>query len=79
MQTRLQSIIEAVTNTIISFIIGMATNYIALPMFGFAVSVGQAGWLTLIFTVVSFIRQYILRRVFNNLHAPKLAVDSPAT
>lgn len=72
MQTRIQSIVEAITNTIIGFLLGMAANYYVLPMLGFVATMAQAGGLTLIMTVISFARQYILRRVFNHAHSPKI-------
>lgn len=76
-QTRTQSAVEAVVNTVVSFATGVATNYFALPFFGFPASATQAINLTLIFTAISLVRQYLLRRVFNKLHnKPRYIADS---
>lgn len=64
-QTRLGSLIEAFTNVVIGFAINWGANMVILPMFGFPVSGGQAFGMGLLFTVISVIRSYVLRRWFN--------------
>lgn len=65
MQTRRHSVFEAVANTLVGFAIAMMTNYYALPLFGFLPSIAQSFWITCIFTVVTLMRSYALRRLFN--------------
>ena len=64
-QTKLGSLIEAIVNVIIGFGINFVANITVLPLFGFAVSAGQAFGIGLIFTVISIARSYFIRRYFN--------------
>lgn len=67
MQTRLGSLAEAWVNIAVGFSINYSANLVILPLFGFAVTLGQAFWIGVIFTVISLVRQYVLRRWFNGL------------
>ena len=69
MQSRRQSLIEVCFSTAVGFGIAMATNALILPVFGHHVTASQNFWITVIFTVVSVIRSYYLRRFFNWLHS----------
>lgn len=69
MQSKLHSMIEAWVNIAVGFWINMIANYFVLPMFGFKVSFGDAFGIGLVFTFISLVRSYILRRAFNKLTA----------
>lgn len=64
-QTKLLSFIEVITNTIIGFGIAMCVQTIVFPLYGLHVSHTTNFQMTMIFTVVSVIRSYIIRRWFN--------------
>ena len=66
MQTKRQSAIESLTSTTIGIIIGIVLNLTILPIFGYPVSVVDSLWISVIFTVISIIRSYIIRRWFNS-------------
>lgn len=66
-QTRKGSLTEAVANIAIGFGINWGLNMIVLPWFGFHVTGGQAFGIGLVFTGVSLVRSYVLRRWFNGL------------
>ena len=66
MQSKKQSLIESLTSTTIGIIIGIVLNLTILPIFGYPVSVVDSLWISLIFTAVSIIRSYIIRRWFNS-------------
>ena len=66
MQSKKQSLIESLTSTTIGIIIGIVLNLTILPIFGHPVSVVDSLWISLIFTAVSIIRSYIIRRWFNS-------------
>ena len=66
MQTKKQSFIESLTSTTIGIIIGIVLNLTILPIFGYPVSVVDSLWISVIFTIVSIIRSYIIRRWFNS-------------
>jgi hypothetical protein len=65
MQSRLMSLIEAKANIIIGLVTSYLANMLILPhVLGIAVSQGQLGIITLLFTGVSLVRSYALRRWF---------------
>ena len=66
MQTKRQSLIETLTSITIGIIIGIVLNLTILPIFGYPVSLSDSLWISVIFTVVSIIRSYIIRRWFNS-------------
>ena len=65
-QTRISSMIEIGVNTTIGFFIAMGVQTIVFPLYGVEVSHGTNAQMTAIFTVVSMIRSYSIRRFFNN-------------
>ena len=67
MQTRTGSAIEAFANICVGFSINFCCNMLFLPLFGFNVTGSQAFGIGLLFTGVSLVRQYVLRRVFNRI------------
>lgn len=78
-QTRLGSLIEAVINVAIGFVVSMALNAIVLPAYGHAVTFSHNLQITAIFTVASIVRSYALRRWFNaRIHraAVRLTMES---
>ena len=66
-QTKLGSFIESWANIAVGFGINFAANLVILPHFGFAVTVSDAFGIGVIFTVISLVRSYVLRRWFNGL------------
>ena len=66
MQSKRESMIESLTSTTIGIIIGIVLNLTILPIFGYPVSVVDSLWISLIFTAVSVIRSYAVRRIFNS-------------
>lgn len=69
-QSRTGSLIEALANIAIGFGINLAANLVVLPWFGFNVSAGQAFGIGVVFTVISLVRGYFIRRWFNaKLHS----------
>ena len=68
MQSRWMSAIEAVVNTAVGYAISVTATMIILPLFGFDVDVKKAAGISAAFTVVSILRSYVVRRVFNNLN-----------
>jgi len=66
-QTRLGSIVEAWANIAVGFTINYCANLLIFPLFGMHISPGNNFLLGLIYTVISLVRSYILRRWFNGL------------
>lgn len=69
-QTKLGSFYEALINIIIGWTINFTANMTIFPLFGWEISIEQNIWLGTIYTVISLVRSYIIRRWFNaKLHA----------
>lgn len=68
-QTKVGSFVEAWANIIVGFSINWFANMTILPMFGFNISGGQAFGIGVIFTVISVVRSYFMRRAFNKIKA----------
>lgn len=64
-QTKRGSATEALINTLVGWGINYVANLLILPKFGFHVTYSQAFWIGCIFTVISIVRSYVMRRVFN--------------
>lgn len=61
------SSLEAVANVAVGYAVAVATTVVVLPMFGHAVSAKGAAGISAVFTVVSLVRSYALRRLFNSV------------
>ena len=64
-QSRLGSFIEVCINIAIGFAVNFAANLVILPMFGLHISLADNFLLGLLYTIVSVIRGYVIRRWFN--------------
>lgn len=69
MQTSRQSMVESLLGTAIGFIISVLVwQFIVNPIWELHTTIFQNLNITLLFTVVSVIRSYYVRRLFNHLH-----------
>lgn len=64
-QSRLSSFIEAWFNVAIGFAINFIANLTILPLIGFHISVGQNLFIGVLYTLISVVRSYTIRRWFN--------------
>lgn len=64
-QSRLGSFIEAVINIVIGFLINFTANALIFPLFGWSISVSDNFLLGAIYTAISLVRSYTIRRWFN--------------
>jgi small-conductance mechanosensitive channel len=65
MQSKQRSALEAVTNVVVGFLVGVGANLIVLPAFGYSVTVYDSFAIGWFFTLISMIGTYALRRLFN--------------
>jgi hypothetical protein len=63
-QSRLMSVVEAVANVVVGYAVAVATQLLVFPAFGLVTTLGQNLTIGLIFTLVSLVRSYALRRAF---------------
>jgi hypothetical protein len=67
-QTKLGSVLESVANITVGFWINFAANIVILPMFGFqSLTLKNNFIIGVIYTGISLVRSYVLRRFFNGL------------
>ena len=68
MQTKKGSVAEVAFNLVVGYSINFMANILILPLFGFStLSLSKNALIGLIFTVISIVRQYAIRRWFNKL------------
>ena len=75
-QTKLGSFYEACINVAIGFGINFVANLVILPLFGFNITLTDNLYIGLLYTIVSVVRSYVVRRWFDRrIHeaAQKLA------
>lgn len=66
-QSRKGSAVEACINMLVGLAVSMVANAIVFPHYGFHPSLLDNIGITLIYTAISLIRSYCLRRAFNLL------------
>ena len=66
-QSRLMSLIEAITNVIVGYGVAVATQTLIFPIFGLRTTIGENLAMGGIFTIVSLFRSFLLRRLFEAL------------
>ena len=64
-QTKLGSFYEACINVLIGFSINYCANLLILPLFGFHITLSENFFMGLLYTVISVIRSYVVRRWFD--------------
>ena len=69
-QSRRMSMLEAVTNVAVGYGIAVATQAVVFPLFGLHASLSDNLLIGCVFTGVSLIRSYCLRRFFEALRQP---------
>lgn len=68
MQTKRQSWIEAGLNVLIGYAVALSAQLVVFPLLGIYIELWKDITIGIIFTVISLIRSYALRRLFNRLH-----------
>ena len=67
-QSRRASAIEAFLNVVLGFCVSILANWVILPHYGVSNKLATSIEIGLWFTLISFARSYILRRLFVWLH-----------
>jgi hypothetical protein len=70
-QSKKNSFIEACINTVMGFILTLLLSHPIYWLCNIEISHSQVVWATLLFTIVSIIRSYLIRRIFNDLQRVK--------
>jgi hypothetical protein len=64
-QPRTWSAVESVTNVLFGYLLALVTQAYLFPVFGLYASHGEHMAIAAVFTVISLLRSYTLRRAFN--------------
>ena len=67
-QRKLHSLVESWVNVVVGVGVSLAANATILPWMGFTITLEQNLQIAAIFTVISVVRSYLLRRAFNHWH-----------
>jgi len=65
MQTKLQSLLESLTNISIGYLVAVGSQFVLFPMFDIHISVADNFIIGIWFTLISLVRGYAVRRWFN--------------
>lgn len=71
-QSRTMSLAESVANVIVGYGVAVVAQIMIFPIFGLHTTLGQNLAMGGIFTGVSLVRSYLLRRVFEAIRVRKL-------
>lgn len=63
-QSRKASLIEAIANVVVGYWIAVAVQSVVFPVLGIRVSFSENLFIGAVFTAVSILRSYALRRLF---------------
>ena len=75
-QSRRMSLVEAAANVVIGYGIAVATQVVVFPIFGIRITLADDLRIGLVFAVVSILRSYALRRLFEVCPADPADLES---
>ena len=70
------SLLESIANVLVGYGVAVTTQMLVFPLFGWHASVRDNLTIGLIFTGVSLVRSFALRRVFESIRVRQSARDS---
>lgn len=62
MQTKLQSLLESLFNIAIGLMINTTAQYLLYPLWGIDITMGENFSIACVFTIISLVRSYGIRR-----------------
>ena len=74
-QSKRYSLLEAITNTIAGFFVSILIQIIIYPLMGIPVTISQNITITVVFTIASILRGYIVRRIFNEIKSNMKSIE----
>ena len=66
MQSKRESMIETLTNVGMGWLISFIASMLVLPLFGYNINLTDGILISIIFTIISIVRGYLIRRFFNS-------------
>lgn len=77
MQSRIESLLEALTNVAVGFLVALVSQMLIFPLYGIHVPASTNIQITVWFTFISILRSYLLRRLYNRRKVRAPEVNSP--
>ena len=74
-QTKTVSLIESIANVVIGYGVALLSQIIIFPIYGIDISLKTNIAIGIWFTLISIIRSFIVRRIFNKMSESKLAKE----
>jgi hypothetical protein len=68
MQTKKQSLLEALVNILIGYTVAILSQFTIFPLFGIFIATEDHLLIGLYFTAISIVRTYLVRRYYNFKH-----------
>lgn len=66
-QSRTMSLVEAMANVVVGYVLAIVTQMIVFPWFGLEAALTEHLTIGAAFVIISLARGYILRRIFEHL------------
>lgn len=63
-QSRLMSLVESVANVVVGYGVAVVTQILIFPVFGLHTTLAENLKMGAVFTIVSIVRSYSIRRIF---------------
>jgi len=67
MQSRIMSLVEVTSSVIVGYGVAVCAQIVVFPWFGLTVALHENLAIAAVFTVVSIIRSYVFRRLFERI------------
>lgn len=67
-QSRRGSMLESVINVLVGYGVAVGAQLMIFPLFGVNLPIGDNMLIAVLFTAVSLVRSYCIRRVMNRFH-----------
>lgn len=77
MQSKTQSLIESVFNVVIGYVVALFSQLAIFPLFDIHIPLTDNLLIGAFFTIVSIIRSYVIRRLFNRKYTRNPIADMP--
>lgn len=77
-QTRTMSLVESLTNVAIGYGVAVITQILVFPLFGLSTTLAENMAIGAIFTVVSIVRGFTLRRLFEAIRMRSVKSETVA-
>jgi hypothetical protein len=72
-QSRVMSLVESLANVAVGYGVAVVTQMLVFPVFGLVATLRENMAMGAIFTVVSIVRSYLLRRLFEAIRVGRFS------